>query len=360
MDKATKKKLSHFEDAAAAAFDWKADIEKKCSIKMTRLSDKRGLRFTLFTKNPLTNKKPCFLVKGARLAPTGKSGEGRRGFFVGKGEHGPFNRLNVACAGEGFENMAQGISAYLDLLLRQYDPISRSLFYQNEFEVLDDGTKVYKATNWMNDCANLIGVNIEGEFDGPNRYARFLWGCPGENALYMNAGVPVSEELVLCCVDEKDKPIGVKKEEDTVVYPGRSGLSMNQTSGLQLFLMSDFYTKTMWTADFVVSLQSIDLKVGREMNAVDNSYFVYPKFNFGVISSIVLKKAVVDEDPNALKAPERTKFLSQLVFDGRPAPKRKSKPVEKDASEKKKPKVSEDTAEAIESEISECEGEEEE
>lgn len=363
MDKGMKKKIGDFEEAAKTAFDWNKDIET-CNLKLERLQDNKGLRFTVFTKNPLTNKKPCFLVKDARLAPTGKASEGLRGFYIGKSDYGPFNRLNVLFSGETNNEFRNGVYAYLEYLLTQYNPISRSLFYQHEFPVLDDGTKVYKATNWMDDFSTLIGVNVDGEFDGPGRYARYLFGDDDKSAFFMNASIPVSDNIVLYCMDEKEKAIGVKKEDEMVVYPGRTGIAMNQTNALKIFCMSDFYTKNMWTVDFVVCLQSVDLKCGKRMGggpSMDQGdpYVVYPKFNFGAVSSIVLKRTVVEEDPNALKKPERIKFMNTLIFDGKPAPKKRQKNPEAGAPAAKKPREESVTAESLESDVSDCEGEDE-
>jgi hypothetical protein len=276
---------------------------------------------------------PVTTLKGCTLASNGKKGTDSRGFkvvdFVMKsgGAKGQFLSLALGVPKEG-QWMSDLIKGSIDRFVDLYDPIKKSSWYQATFPQLDDGTKVFTATAALQSPEQFQYMTIEGEgeWDSPQKtWGPFVYGSDDDTKMYINLSVEETR-YVIRCFDEKMKKMGKKEPDSVVVYP-KDGVALANATQLKLFLESEFYKKTRWTARVMARITRVVFKCGQTGThaGTDNpTYGIYPVFKYKTDSDVALIESsnigsgMLDEDTLDVAR-------NLLLYEGLPMPTKKRK-----------------------------------
>lgn len=277
---------------------------------------------------------PAVKVSDASLGMVGKAIESRRGLDVFEYTAGTEKIVTVKLA----LGLDQKTNASLRALLRGVvdkieefrNPMTKSMWYQNQFGALDDGTKVFRATQALQAPEGFCDVVLDDGFvwESPSStWGPFLYGDDADTRWYVKARVNEDATVYLYSNKKGFTEFSKTSEAGQVVYP-KGGIPVKNTNMLKTLLSSKMYSEKMWKAKCVMKLTSINLKcapAGLSKDGVQQ-YAVYPVFNFSIPSTVIL----VEYDPSVndeggLTDKQREDATRAILFEGMVAPKIKRK-----------------------------------
>jgi hypothetical protein len=276
---------------------------------------------------------PAVKVTGATLGSIGKHEDRRRGIDVYEYTAGSEKKVGVKIAlglsKEDQKAMGELIRGVIDKLRETKDPMTKSIWYQEHFVSLTDGTKVFNATHDMTVPEGFSELVLDGGayHESPCKtWGPFLYGDDEEYRWYTKANV--EEDVTVYMYNPKKGGIEYPKttEEGQVVYP-KGGVQVKNSNVLRTLLGSKLYTENQWRATCVARLTSVQLvcaEAGMSPDGVQK-YAVSPRFAFRVPTSIVLVKYEPSPDEIGLTDKQREDATRAALFKGMSAPKQKRK-----------------------------------
>lgn len=279
---------------------------------------------------------PVTLVDECRLGANGSKESGGRGLkvveFKRSGASAKFLSLAIGIpkkveANNGLRKlMKKSIAEFVKL----HDPVKDSTWYQKTFSVLDNGTKVFEATESLSNPENFTDMVLEhDEWDSPSKtFGSFVYGKDEEHTMYINASV--DDKYGVRCFDEKMKKMPKKEKQSVVIYP-RDGFTLDNVTQLELFLNSDFYKKTHWKTRLMIRISRISFKCekrGSHLASGNPIYGVYPVFKFKTCSDLcfietpAVGSGVLDDETLDVAK-------NMLLYAGLPGPSKKRKRAKK-------------------------------
>lgn len=304
-------------------------------------SDK-GLVFdvNLAGHNP-AGRNPCCLVKDAKLGVMGRATDNHRGLKVieyklnGTNTSASFVKLGLAFNRTQHDDMYTLCRGVFDKWVEKHDPVRKSMWYQNHFPQLTDGTKVHVATRGLLSPETFVYTELEGnaQYDSPARtYGEFLFGNDVEGRPWYNE-VRVSEgfaakdgrpatEYMCCFFDEKGKQCTDKVEHDMTIYK-KGGVPLMSGKMLKLLTESEFYKSAYWGCTVVLQLYSMEIRCG---TVGEQGNCLYPIFNFRTTNSLcfqVRPQEILGD--SGITFEQRDTLFSAAIFEGVNAPNKKRK-----------------------------------
>jgi hypothetical protein len=277
---------------------------------------------------------PAVKVDDASLGMVGKSSDVRRGLDVFEYTAGTEKIVSVKLA-LGLDPETQ--SSLKELLIGVVGKIgtfkntlTKSSWYQNTFESLNDGTKVYNSTNCIQNPEGFRNVTLDDEYvwESPSStWGPFLYGDEQDTKWYTKARVSEDAQVYLYSNKKGIVEYAKTSEEGQVVYP-KGGVPVKNTNMLKTLLSSKLYSEKMWRAKCVLRLTSISLKCAPTgVNSAGNQqHAVYPVFNFTIPTAVVLVEYNPSvDDEGGLTDKQREDATRAVLFAGMVAPKIKRK-----------------------------------
>lgn len=278
---------------------------------------------------------PVVIVHDCALALCGKKDEKVRGFkkvlYNVDGEEKSFYTLNVAFGSKTQPELQQLCKGMIDHYVTRYDPVSKSMLYQNELfpEKLTDGSKVFSATQAIVSREGLKTVDFDGtnHWDSPaNTYGSFLYGDDEENhtwytQLTINTGFMEKKgkggSYLLLCVDENDRPLSKKTESGKCVY-SKDGVPLGDSTRMDAFVESDLFKMNRWRVTTAVQPHSMTIHCRDDING---NPVVFPSFQMRTHGIIKMQLVVVDDIDHSLALQQRDELIANAVMGTTPLPR---------------------------------------
>lgn len=301
-----------------------------------------GLMFDvqLSGRNP-AGRNPCCMVRNARLGVNGRMTDNARGIKVieyvldGKtGACGTMTKLALAFNRTDHEDIRMMCKGVFAKWMERHDPVRKSMWYQNNFPDLTDGTKVYSATRALVDPELFVDQEFEGaeQYEGPSRtFGDFLYG-EEEDSKPWYASLRVSEgfvatdlrpatDYVVAFFDEKGKPCTDKVESEMTVYK-KGGVPLMSPKMLKVLTESEFYKTNFWVCSTIMQLYALEIKcacIG------PGQYCLYPVFQFRTNNSLCFRIKPMDAVVDGITYEQRDAIFSAAIFEGVNGPTKKRK-----------------------------------
>ena len=196
-----------------------------------------------------------------------------------------FKKIKLGITYETAPDVVDLCRSVLKAWERDYNPISRSMWYQKTFG-FEDGTQVYGATIGITTPTAWTDMNIEGDqFNSPGQtFAPALYGTATDATWYIDSSIPeayedakVATNPFLYLYDDNGKKIKTRNCEGKVIYP-TGGIELKDNVKLKELVRSEFYTGMTFRARCCLSLTSLEWKCGTDTNS--GKRVIYPCFNF--------------------------------------------------------------------------------
>ena len=302
---------------------------------------------------------PLIKVLQASLGLTGKALEKRRGvdlydFAVGPTETKTVCKVSLGLDPTKHTDVKKIMLAAIEKFKNAHDPIHKSMWYEKTFSQLDDGTKVFTATEPLQgDGSSYLGVSFEGEdqWDSPSStFAPFLYDEKNESTYYIKATIDPEARMYLYNNKKGGSEFSKVTESDQVVYP-KGGIAVKNTNAVRTLIHSNLYKNTIWRMNSVMQLRGITFKCAQSgtTSAGNPTYTVYPVFNFVVTGTFALVQSDAMEDSGSvLTEKQRDAAIKACVFEGMTAPRasRKAREPLFNLPAKKKAKTSNEKEDA--------------
>lgn len=276
---------------------------------------------------------PMVKVPQASLGLTGKAIEKRRGVDLFEFSVSPTETKTVAKVAIGLDPRKHGdvkkiMLAAIDKFKRTHDPIHKSIWYEKTFPHLDDGTKVFNATQALQgDGSDYLNLSFEGEdvWDSPSTtFAPFLYDDDSESLYYIKATIDPDARLYMYNNKKGGSEFTKVTESDQVVYP-KGGIAVRNSNAIRTLIHSNLYKNNVWRMNSVMQLRGITFKCAQSSTTKEGypSYTVYPTFNFVVSGCFVLVQSdnVVESSGSSLTDKQRDAAIRACVFEGLTAPR---------------------------------------
>ena len=314
---------------------------------------------------------PIVAIRNARLGPIGKRDESRRGLcvFKNKDSNYTFPRLALWLDSKQHGDLRQLLAGILKRWKDDHDP-NKSMWYQNNFEDLTDGSKVFTAARGMEDMSAYDGVEFTGddEFDSPDRtYGKFFtaedespgqWLCSFflDQGYDGRDGTDPSDFRIFFTTEKAMMPD--KEENENIVYK-KDGIPIKNHSMINNLVDSDFYRKGNWGCNAMIQVTGLTWRCAK---TTSGDPCLYPIFRMRVTDSIRFKPLEDDAGGNGLTREQRSAIMSSIIFEGLSGPagakKRKKSAVAPTFNVPKKAKADSPVPESQEiDEIADTDGE---
>lgn len=291
-------------------------------------------------KNP-AGRNPCCIVHNAKLGLWGRPSEGNRGLKVveytmnGTNNTAMFSTLTLALDRSRHTEVYEMCRAVLAKWVEKHDPVRKSMWYQNHFPQLTDGTKVHRA------CRALLtnDLYIDQEFDGPEQYdspgrtyGEFLFGndeeCkPWYCDVRVSEGFPAKDdrlatEYTISFFDERGKQCGDKTEGGMTVYK-KGGIPLMSPKMLKVLTQSEFYKGTYWNCCTIMQLYAMEMRC---VETDDGGHCIFPVFQFRTNNSLCFQASLPERvAEGSITFEQRNAIFHSAIFDGVSNPVKKRK-----------------------------------
>lgn len=307
-------------------FDLDAQLKEARVVKVKGKKD----AFNIYSSNgQATGSYLCLPIFKAPLATVGKKDAGLKGFNVFlSGPYGDNTLLSMRLDPVNHGGLRTFMQKVLSFVGQKLDFQKKSRMFETMFKELDDGTKVYNASQYMTSPERFAGISdfSEDNWNLPTKnWTNFVYGPESEDsAWYMTARIDQrNPDDILLLFDSKGKRIGNRKEEDISVYP-KSGIPLQNNKQISLLVNSSFFKNSKWTCSGVLLLTGFTMEMS--MN-VDKEPYLYPKFHFKMRGSLRVDENTVTYDNSPVNDKQVLSIYDYFIFEGVQGPSKKRKRV---------------------------------
>ena len=330
--------------------------DQASAVKISRSRDQTTIpntvKFMWWGNSPISN---FPVVRLQNLVPAivgGKKTYGKvqqRGFALTRRPAYDILSLRV---GVPYENAAlrDALMPIWEKTIKSFNPVNKSMTYQQWFAPLDDGTKVFKATQalsdlQMNSYNDVVDDSDDFAFSVPDRtFNQYLQQDADVGTFwFLNLRFPSTQTSSARFFDTHNNEYTAQRTNNAY---NKGGLNLTDYDAVEKLLESDFYTKKTWTIGLVVQMRGVTLRLGQK----HENPCVYPIFNLSPGTVVHFQEVVLDgKEPIA---PEEAHNLEQaLVLEGMKGVGRKRKkiaaPVKTEKPKKSKTKKPEASVDAF-------------
>lgn len=282
---------------------------------------------------------PMVLIRNAPISLIGSKGEHSRGlkvFNTGMMDKKPFSKLAIKVNRREQPDLYNMCKGLLEKAFKFKDPVKQSMWYQNAFPDLLDGTHVYNATKGIVDPDVFLGMDaplldMTGErFNYPaSTYAPFLYGDDEEAdwhaTLSVFNGFEETDEKPaaissLFCFTEAGKACQQQMDQGMCIYK-REGVKLNEYKLLTNMTESPFYKKSWWKVSTWVTIRSVRLATGKDSAGKP---VIFPVFNISTQGSIRMDRTE-PEEYKGINYEQRQSIMDSILFDNVKGPSKKRK-----------------------------------
>jgi hypothetical protein len=307
------------------------DISRQCEKISFAVSKKNPNKFYVRIKDGPMGNTPIAMTNFCSMPVNGKKDANIRGISVIDGTYGQFAKLKLKLDSESAPDVLTLCKEVLSAWRTAYPPMSRSMWYQQQF-LLEDGTKVFKATAGIEDPTQFQYYVFGGEdtYHAPSStFAGALYG-KDDDPWYVNVNVhtkieregePETNPLVILC-DENMKRIKTKKVDGKTIYES-NGLSVFDFPSIKTLMESSFYKESQWACKTALQLSGLEWKTTED--TVSGNMVIYPLFHFKTVGSMVIKKSPYEVPEGVVPLEQRESILDVKLFAGMDAPSKKRK-----------------------------------